>query len=160
MSTASSTTQRIETLRPAAVGAVFGASAALVAVALLAGAIGLAGTRTLTSQQAPAREAPAPLVGGTSRAVGSTGTGIPYVGTGTAAQIIRGEVVVTVHDTGGIPYVGSGPAAEIIRGTPGGAVVPIARGTGPGAGSSGSGIPYEGTGLAAQIIRDSLSSAP
>jgi len=151
-------TERTATLRPLALGAILGVAATLVVTTVLVGLVGfagLAGSRAALSQQAPAREAPPPVVTGASRAIGSSSSGIPYEGTGLAAQIIRGERVVVVHDTG-IPYVGSGPAAAIIRGASAETVAPVVGGTGSGVGSTSSAIPYVGSGPASEIIRASL----
>jgi len=114
------TTQGAKNLRPAAVLA-----AVLLAAAVLAGLVGLAGSRIVTSQQ-PAPGAAHPLV---TRGT-TVSTGIPYVGTGSAAETIRNgyvgtQVQVVPSAVPGttvpteIPYVGTGPAAETIRASSG-----------------------------------------
>jgi len=149
--------ERTDTLRPLALGAILGVAATLAVTSVLVVLVGLAGSRPALGQQAPAREAPTPVVATTTGlGVRSSGSGIPYVGSGPTAQIIRDSSLVVVHVTG-IPYVGTGPAAEIIRGSSGGSVAPVVGGTGSGVGSTSSAIPYAGTGPAAQIIRASLN---
>ena len=96
--------------------------AVAVFVGVVVGAVSLVGSRTATSLQPVFGAINPPVVGDTTER-----TGIPYVGTGPAADIIRGGYVDETHpakapvvrDTGdyiGIPYVGTGPAADIIRG--------------------------------------------
>ena len=118
--------------------------AVAVFVGVVVGVVSLVGSRTATSLQPVAGAINPPVVGDTTERTGipidethptkapvvrDTGDyiGIPYVGTGPAADIIRGGYVdetyptktPVVRDTGdyiGIPYVGTGPAADIIRG--------------------------------------------
>ena len=93
-----------------------------VLVGVFVGLVSLVGSRTAPSLQPLPGAINPPVVRDTGDSVG-----IPYVGTGPAADIIRGGYVEETHpikapvvrDTGdyvGIPYVGTGPAAEIIRG--------------------------------------------
>jgi hypothetical protein len=176
MSAALRTTQGAGNLRPAAT------FVALVAAAVLGGVVGFAVSRTATSQQA-ATQVSHPIVIrepklGTYPVAGSksVAAGIPYVGTGTAAQKIRDASVAGAkaltgrgaasgleHANGGptvtgVPYQGTGTAATIIRGTTVSGTdatnVLIVRGM-----SATSGIPYVGTGTAAQKIRDASAAA-
>jgi len=93
-----------------------------VFVGVVVGVVSLVGSRTATSLQPVFGAINPPVVRDTGDYIG-----IPYVGTGPAADIIRGGYVdetyptktPVVRDTGdyiGIPYVGTGPAADIIRG--------------------------------------------
>ena len=100
------TTPEAKDLRPAS------ALAALLMAAVLIALVGLAVSRTAPSQPA------APAVND-QVVVGNTG--IPYVGTGPAADTIRGDyglrptVPMHIASDPGIPYVGTGPAADAIR---------------------------------------------
>ena len=120
----------------------------------------LVGSRTATSAQPEPAAVNPPVVGDTTDAVG-----IPYQGTGPAAEIIRGSYrdepaapkapVVPDKTAGtGIPYQGTGPAADIIRGGTAGTTERIAIPY------QGTGIPYQGTGPAAEIIRGSYRDEP
>ena len=96
--------------------------AVAVFVGVFVGFVSLVGSRTGTSLQPVSGATNPPVVRDTGDSVG-----IPYVGTGLAADIIRGGYVEEIHpikapvvrvtgDSVGIPYVGTGPAADIIRG--------------------------------------------
>jgi hypothetical protein len=117
--------------------------AAVLLAAVLVALVGLAVSRTASSEQA-APGADHPVVGSTGSA------GIPYVGSGPAAEIIRGSLGATTSattsgasgfaiDASGIQYVGTGPAAELIRASLNAPTVTL--------------IPYVGTGPAAETIR-------
>ena len=94
---------------------------AILVVAVFVGLISLVGSWTATSPQPEPGAINPPVVGDTT-----DGFGIPYPGTGPAAEIIRGTyrdelaappapVARGTIDGSGIPYPGTGPAAEIIR---------------------------------------------
>jgi hypothetical protein len=96
-------------------------TAILVVVAVVFGLVFLGGSRTATSPLPKPGAISPPVIGDTT-----DGFGIPYQGTGPAAEIIRGTyrdepaappapVVRDTTERTGIPYVGTGPAAEIIR---------------------------------------------
>ena len=119
--------------------------AVAVFVGVVVGFVSLVSSRTGTSLQPVSGATNPPVVGDTTER-----TGIPYVGTGPAADIIRGGYVDETDDTrtvgpdttvhSEIPYVGTGPAADIIR-------------AGSHTTTERTGIPYVGTGPAADIIR-------
>ena len=107
------TTPGARNLRPvAALGAVF------VTAMVLGGLIGYVGSQMAPIQRAEPRPAVVPgTIGATDQ------LGVPYVGTGPAADIIRGDATVGSLSVGhsaatvqvGIPYVGTGPTADKIR---------------------------------------------
>jgi hypothetical protein len=118
----------------------------IVVVAAFAGFVSLLGSWTATSRQSEPGAIDPPAIGEKS-----DGFGIPYSGTGPAAEIIRGTyqgervapaaaIVRDPTDRSGIPYSGTGRTAEIIRG--GAARTP-----------ERTGVPYSGSGPAAEIIR-------
>ena len=121
-------------------------TAILVVVAVFVGLVSLVGSRTATSPQPGPGAIDPPVLGDTT-----DGFGIPYPGTGPAADIIRGTyrdelaappapIVRDTTERTGIPYPGTGPTAEIIRGGTAGT-------------TERTGIPYPGIGPAAEIIR-------
>src|SRR3974390_411309 len=130
MSTASHTTQGSQSLRPAAIAAVFAPAVASIPGDMSSGAYA-------ALHPAPAAVAP----GAPNRVVGlSEATGLEHAngGNGTGATGSAG-----VGEATGIPYEGTGRAADLIRGgysggTEGPVVAPAAV--------ASTGIPYEGTG--------------